>query len=77
MTKGKNGVWSVEKEGDQNGVYYTYNVTVGKDTREACDPYAVTTGVNGNRAMVINLDETDPEGWAQDRGASVKIIQTL
>ena len=72
MTKGKNGVWSVEKEGDQNGVYYTYNVTVGKDTREACDPYAVTTGVNGNRAMVINLDETDPEGWAQDRGASVK-----
>ena len=72
MTKGINGVWAVEKEGDQNGVYYTYNVTVGKDTKEACDPYAVTTGVNGNRAMVLNLDATDPEGWAQDRGASVK-----
>lgn len=47
------------KSGDINGVYYTYAVTLDEKsgkTVEACDPYARTTGVNGERAMVIDLD---------------------
>ncbi len=43
---------------------------------EACDPYARTTGVNGNRAMVINLDATNPEGWASDRGSNAGMSYT-
>ena len=66
MVKGDKGVWSVEKAGNLNGKYYTYSVTVNGQTNEVCDPYARTTGVNGNRAMVIDLDSTDPAGWAQD-----------
>ena len=68
MKKGIKGVWYAEKSGDLNGIYYTYSITIGGETAEACDPYARTTGVNGNRAMVINLDSTDPEGWANDIG---------
>jgi len=49
-----------------NGVYYTYQVEIGGKTDEACDPYARTTGVNGKRAMVIDLESTNPEGWDQD-----------
>ncbi len=66
MTSDVNGTWVVTKEGDLNGVYYTYEVTVDGATVEACDPYARTTGVNGQRAMVIDLDATDPEGWEND-----------
>lgn len=66
MTAGDAGVWSVTVDGDLNGVYYTYFVTVNGETEEACDPYARTTGVNGKRAMVIDLDSTDPEGWDND-----------
>ncbi len=66
MTKDVNGTWIVTIEGDLNGVYYTYSVTRKGETVEACDPYARTTGVNGDRAMVIDLDSTDPEGWAED-----------
>lgn len=66
MTPDVNGTWVAEKEGDLNGTYYTYLVEVNGTTREACDPYARTTGVNGQRAMVIDLDSTDPEGWAED-----------
>ena len=66
MTKDVNGTWIVTIHGDLNGVYYTYSVTRKGETVEACDPYARTTGVNGNRAMVINLDSTDPEGWEND-----------
>lgn len=66
MTPDVNGTWIAAKTGDLRGVYYTYSVVVDGVKREACDPYARTTGVNGVRAMIINLDETDPEGWNQD-----------
>ena len=66
MTQDVNGTWIATVEGDLNGVYYTYSVTRKGETVEAVDPYARTTGVNGNRAMVIDLDSTDPEGWAND-----------
>ena len=61
-----NGTWITTVEGDLNGTYYTYSVDVDGTTNEACDPYARTTGVNGKRAMVIDLDSTDPEGWEDD-----------
>lgn len=66
MQPGENGVWTVERTGDLNGVYYTYEVTVAEETVEACDPYARTTGVNGQRAMVLDLSSTNPEGWEED-----------
>ena len=70
MTPDVNGTWLVEYEhaptASMNGVYYTYLVTVNGNTVEACDPYARAVGVNGDRAMIIDLDSTDPEGWEND-----------
>ncbi len=66
MTKDVNGTWVATVEGDLNGTYYTYSVTRKGETIEACDPYARTTGINGNRAMVIDLASTNPEGWEED-----------
>ena len=66
MTADVNGTWIATVEGDLNGTYYTYCVEVDGVVNEACDPYARAVGVNGKRAMVIDLDATDPEGWAQD-----------
>ena len=57
------GVWSVTVDGDLNGVYYTYT----SDDYEACDPYAKAVGVNGDRAMVIDMESTNPEGWDKDK----------
>lgn len=67
MTADVNGTWVLDVEGDLNGTYYTYIVEIGGTKTEACDPYARTTGVNGKRAMVIDLDFTDPEGWENDK----------
>ncbi len=61
------GTWTAEADGDLHGVYYTYTVELEEGVREACDPYARTTGVNGQRAMILDLRSTDPEGWAEDR----------
>jgi pullulanase len=66
MTAIEKGVWEIEVPGNLDKVYYTYSVTVNGVTNEAVDPYAKAVGVNGKRAMVVNLDATDPIGWAQD-----------
>ena len=63
MTKDICGTWVTTLAGDCHGIYYTYLV----DGREACDPYARTTGVNGHRAMILDLPSTNPQGWETDQ----------
>lgn len=63
MTRGDKGVWSVTVDGNIVDTYYTYKVTVNGTTKEAVDIYAKAVGVNGDRAMVVDLDSTDPENW--------------
>ena len=63
MTKGDKGVWSCTVEGDIVNTYYTYKVTANGKTNEAVDIYAKAVGVNGDRAMVVDLDSTDPDNW--------------
>lgn len=66
MTMVGKGVWEAEVSGDLSGIYYTYTNYVEGDQKEVVDVYAKAVGVNGNRAMVIDLDSTDPVGWADD-----------
>ncbi|MBR3037117.1 MAG: type I pullulanase [Clostridia bacterium] len=66
MEKGEKGVWS-STQPCGSGTYYTYTVTTAAGEQEATDPYAKALGVNGNRGMVIDLDTTDPEGFAEDK----------
>ncbi len=71
-----NGTWVVTKEGDLNGTFYTYEVTINGEEVEACDPYARATGVNGQRAMVIDLESTNPEGWDKDKNPNADLAIT-
>ena len=38
----------------------------GRWSTEVTDPYAKAVGVNGKRAMVLNVNETAPVGWVND-----------
>ena len=67
MAKSVAGTWTAEAAGDRGGQYYTYLVELETGLDEVCDPYAVTTGVNGHRAMILDLKSTDPDGWNRDR----------
>ena len=62
MAPGEKGVWSAEADCG-HGTYYTYTVTTAVGTQEAVDPYARAVGVNGDRGMVIDLAQTDPDGF--------------
>ena len=66
MVRGDKGVWTVTVPGDLNGTYYNYKVTFPHKINEAVDPYANSTGIDGYRSMVLNMDSTDPVGWEND-----------
>lgn len=72
MSKGINGTWIVEINGDFNGQFYNYLININGKISEVVDPYAKAVGVNGNRGMVIDLNTTNPEGGEKDTKPELK-----
>ena len=67
MERVEDGLWRATAEGDRKGLYYAFQLTVdGKTLKETAGIFARALDVNGNRGAVIDLDDTDPEGWAED-----------
>lgn len=63
MCKDLKGTWVVSVGDDLKGVFYTYKVLVNGSINEAVDPYAKAVGANGLRGMIVDLADTDPDGW--------------
>ena len=61
------GVWSATIDGDLNKTYYTYVIKTAKGTHETQDVYSKAVGVNSQRSEVVDLSQTNPEGWENDR----------
>ena len=73
MIKQENGVWYASGKTDMKGTFYTFRVKInGVWQNEVTDPYAKAVGVNGKRAMVIDLKETNPEEWEKDKSPALK-----
>ena len=68
LEKSAAGTWLKALKGDWKGTFYVFRVKInGNWSNEVPDPYAKAAGINGKRAMVVNLPETVPEGWINDR----------
>lgn len=68
MQKDKNGTWMYTLPGDWKGKFYVFRVRInGQWLNEVPDPYARCVGVNGRRAMVMDMKDTDPDGWEKDK----------
>ena len=80
-------VWQAVVKGDLKGKYYSFNVADHTRVGMACVPipftyktyfgetpgvFAKAVGVNGNRGAIIDLAETNPEGWENDRRPELK-----
>ena len=66
------GTWTASVPEQLYGKYYTFQIHQdGKWLQETPGIYAKAVGVNGQRAAIIDLNATDPEGWAQDKGPAV------
>ena len=68
LQKGANGFWTGSAKGDQKGKYYTVrSYQDGAWSEEAPGIFAKAVSVNGQRAAIIDMRETDPEGWKDDK----------
>ncbi|TYR81872.1 type I pullulanase [Priestia megaterium] len=65
MAKAEKGTWKYTVKGNQDGLIYTYKVKIGDKWNEAVDPYVRAVTVNGDRGVVVNLDNTDPKKWKE------------
>ena len=77
MTKCEQGIWCFETTRNLHGTYYDFDVTVAGEIHRTADPYARACGVNGNRSMVVDLRQTDPCGWMEDRPPEEKPEQVI
>ena len=68
MKKAEDGLWRAEVKGDISGKFYTFDTGNG----ECPGLFAKAVGVNGNRAAVVNMRSTDPDGWLQDKRPALK-----
>lgn len=74
MTKMEKGVYFFDAKelGDLKNKFYTYNVTVDGDTKETNDVYSWAVGVNGTRTMIVDMEDTNPEGFDNDKKPTVR-----
>ena len=73
MKEDDGGMWRTEVSGDLNGQFYTFDVKVeGAWLGDTPGVWAKAVGVNGDRAAILDLDTTDPEGWASDTRPALK-----
>lgn len=69
MNRDIGGTWTIAVDGDLDGKFYTYRVSIQDRWNEAVDPYARAVGVNGDRGAILDLRKTDPEGWTAEKPA--------
>ena len=73
MKLGKDGLWKAVVREDLNGSFYTFQIKKnGEWLPETAGIAAKAVGVNGWRGAVVDWDETDPEGWAEDKSPEIK-----
>lgn len=73
MRRAASGLWVAELPGDWKGRFYTFQALHNGEWRqEVPDPYAKLVGVNGKRAMVGDLKDTNPANWSQDESPLLK-----
>jgi len=73
MEKSTGGTWLLVLPGNQSGKFYTFRVKVlGEWSAEVPDPYAKSVGINGMRAMIMDLNQTNPAGWEKDKSPVFK-----
>lgn len=75
MQLDKYGVWRASKDKVLYGKYYTFRVKYnGKWLSQTPGVWAKAVGTNGERAAIIDLAKTNPEGWASDKGPEIAAI---
>lgn len=60
------GKWKLTVKNDLKGKYYVFSVYNQAQPDHTPGVFAKAVGVNGKRGAIVDLKDTDPDGWADD-----------
>ena len=60
------GKWKLTVKNDLKGKYYVFSVYNQAQPDHTSGVFAKAVGVNGKRGAIVDLKDTDPDGWADD-----------
>ena len=60
------GKWKLTVKNDLKGKYYVFSVYNQAKPDHTPGVFAKAVGVNGKRGVIVDLKDTDPDGWADD-----------
>lgn len=66
------GRWKLTVKDDLKGKYYLFGVYNNAQPDLTPGVFAKAVGVNGQRGAIVDLRDTDPEGWDDDRRPELK-----
>ena len=69
MKKDEMGIFTVSLKGNYDEYFYNYIV---EDKYEVTDPYAVSASINSMYSAVIDLGDTNPEGFKESKHPDIK-----
>lgn len=69
MKKDEIGIFTVSLKGNYDEYFYNYIV---EDKYEVTDPYAVSASINSMYSAVIDLGDTNPEGFKESKHPDIK-----
>ena len=65
-------LWQATVKGDLKGQFYTFDVKYGGKFKGECPGiWATAVGVNGKRGAIVDMTQTNPQGWAADKRPAI------
>ncbi len=65
-------LWQARVKGDLQGMFYTFDVKYGGKFMGECPGiWATAVGVNGHRGAIIDMVNTNPQGWSADKRPNI------
>ena len=75
MKRQPEGLWKAVVKEDLNGRFYTFSIQEDGKWRAECPGiFAKAVGINGHRAAIIDMKQTNPAGWENDKSPEMKSV---
>ena len=75
MKRQPEGLWKAVVKEDLKGRFYTFSIQEDGKWRAECPGiFAKAVGINGHRAAIIDMKQTNPAGWENDKSPEMKSV---
>ena len=75
MKRQPEGLWKTVVKEDLKGRFYTFSIKEDGKWRAECPGiFAKAVGINGHRAAIIDMNQTNPAGWENDKSPELRSI---